>query len=127
MENPLFEQPCRRAVSLEMGGVDHQGAIKRCFVCQLSENFIEDTEPAPPDKAIAQRFVRAVLIRCILSLKSVLDDVDDAADDTPVIYTGSTVGTGKERFDTLQLTFGKIKQGTHGTPPCLLHTLFSFP
>ena len=88
MENPLFEQACRRAVSLEMGGVDHQGAIKRYFVCQLSENFVENTKPAPPDKAIAQRFVRAVLIRCILSLKSVLDDVDDAVDDTPGIHTG---------------------------------------
>ena len=114
MENPLFEQACRRAVSLEMGGVDHQGAIKRCFICQLNENFIKNTEPAPPDKAIVQRFVGAVLIRCIFPLKSVLDDVDDAADDTPVIHTGNTVRTGKERFDTLQLTFGKIKQGTHG-------------
>ena len=87
---------------------------KGVLFCQLSENFVENTEPAPPGKAIAQRFVRAVLIRCILPLKSVLDDVDNAADDTPVIHTGSTVGTGKERFDTLQLTFGKIKQGTHG-------------
>ena len=57
-ESP-FEQACRRAVSLEMGGVDHQGAIKRCFVCQLSENFIENTEPAPPDKAVVQHCVRA--------------------------------------------------------------------
>ena len=119
MENPLFEQNCRRAVSLEMGGVDHQGAIKRCFICQLNENFIENTEPAPLDKAIVQRFVGAVLIRCILPLKSVLDDVDNAADDTPVIHTGNTVRTGKERFDTLQRTFGKIKQGTGDTsvPP----------
>lgn len=101
-----------------MGGVEHQGAIKRCFVYQLSENFIKNTEPAPSAKAIVQRFVGAVLIKCILPLKSVLDDVDDAADDTPVIHTGSTVRTGKERFDTLQLAFGKIKQGTHGTPPC---------
>ena len=87
MENPLFEQACRRAVSLEMGGVDHQGAIK--------ENFVENTKPAPSDKAIAQRFVRAVLIRCILSLKSVLDDVDNAADDTPVIHTGAPWERGK--------------------------------
>lgn len=94
-----------------MGGVDHQGAIKRCFICQLNENFIENTEPAPPDKAIVQRFVGAVLIRCIFPLKSVLDDVDDAADDTPVIHTGSTVRTGKERFDTLQLGFRKDKIG----------------
>ena len=89
MEHHLFKQACRRAVSLEMGGVDHQGAIKRCFSCQLSENFIENTESAPPDESFVQRFVRAVLIRCILPLKSVLDDVDDAADDTPVIHTGS--------------------------------------
>ena len=51
----------------------------------------------------------AGLIRCILPLKSVLDDVDNAAGDTPVIHTGSTVRTGKERFDKLQLTFGKMK------------------
>lgn len=89
MEHHLFKQACRRAVSLEMGGVDHQGAIKRCFSCQLSENFIENTDPAPPDKVIIQVFVGAVLIRCILPLKPVLDDVDDAADDTPVIHTGS--------------------------------------
>ena len=56
-----------------------------------------------------------------------IDDVYDAADDASVIDTRSTVRTGKERFDTLQLAFGKIKQGTHGTPPCLLHTLFSSP
>ena len=36
------------------------------------------------------------------------DDVDDAADDTPVIHTGSTVRTGKEEFDTFQLAFKKI-------------------
>ena len=69
--------------------------------------------------------MRAVLIRNILPLKSVLDDVDDVADDAPVIHTESTVRTGKERFDTFQLVFGKIKQGTHGIPPCFLHTLFS--
>lgn len=88
-----------------MGGVEHLGAIKRYFICQLIENFIKNTEPAPPDKAIVQRFVGAVLIRYILPLKSVLDDVDDAADDMPVIHTGNTVRAGTERFDTLQLTF----------------------
>ena len=103
MENPLFEQTCRRAVSLEIG-VDHQGAIKKCFICQFNENFIENTKPAPPDKAIVQGGVGTVLIRCIFPLKSVLDDVDDAADDTPVIHTGNSVRTGKEWFDTLQLT-----------------------
>ena len=106
---PLFEQACRRAVSLEVGGVEHQGAIKSRLICQFIENFVENSDFAPPDKTVVQGFVRAVLIRCILPLKSVLDDVDNAAGDTPVIHTGSTVRTGKERFDKLQLTFGKMK------------------
>ena len=83
---PLFEQACRRAVSLE---VEHQGAIKSRLICQFIENFVENSDFAPPDKTVVQGFVRAVLIRCILPLKSVLDDVDDAADDTPVIHTGA--------------------------------------
>lgn len=84
-----FEQACRRAVSLEVGGVEHQGAIKSRLICQFIENIVEKSDFAPPDKTVVQGVVRAVLIRCILPLKSVLDDVDDAADDTPVIHTGA--------------------------------------
>ena len=84
---------------------------QKTFCWQLSENFIENTESAPPDESIVQRFVRAVLIRCILPLKPVLDDVYDAADDASVIDTRGTVRTGKERFDTLQLAFRKDKTG----------------
>ena len=62
---------------------------KGVWFANFGEEPAENTEPAPPDKAIVQRFVGAVLIRCILPLKSVLDDVDDAADDTPVIHTGA--------------------------------------
>ena len=96
----LFEQTCHRAESLE------GGAIKRRLICQLSKNFVENSEFTPPNKMVVQGW--AVLIRSILPLKSVLDDVDNTAGDTPVIHTGSTVRTGKERFDTLQLAFGKI-------------------
>ena len=113
-------------MSLEVGGVEHQGAIKSRLICQFIENIVEKSDFAPPDKTVVQGVVRAVLIRCILPLKPVLDDVYDAADDASVIDTRGTVRTGKERFDTLQLAFGKIKQGTHATPPCPLHTLFLF-
>ena len=70
--------------------------------------------------------MRAVLIRNILPLKSVLDDVDDATDDAPVIHTGSTVRMGKERFDTFQLAFGKIKRGTYGNLRASCNTLVFF-
>ena len=59
-------------MSLEVGGVEHQGAI--------IENIFENSDFASPDKTVVQGVVRAVLIRCILPLKSVLDDVDDAAE-----------------------------------------------
>ncbi len=47
---------------------------------------------------------------------------DDVTGNASVIDAWNTVS--KERFDTLQLVFGKIKQGTHGTPPRFLHILF---
>ena len=46
----------------------------------LIENIFENSDFASPDKTVVQGVVRAVLIRCILPLKSVLDDVDDAAE-----------------------------------------------
>ena len=98
-------------VSFEVGGVEHQGAIRRRLICQRIENFVENSAFTPPNKTVVQGFVRAVLIRFILPLKSVLDEIDDIADDAPVIHTGSTVRTGKGRFDTLQLGFRKDKIG----------------
>ena len=71
MENALFEQTCRCAVRLEVGGESIRDAIKRRLICLLSKNFIEHTEFAPPDKPIVQVFVRTVFIRSILPLKSV--------------------------------------------------------
>ena len=103
-----------------MGGVEHQGAIRRRLICQHIENFVENSAFTPPNKTVVQGFVRAVPIRFILPLKSVLDEIDDIADDAPVIHTGSTVRTGKEWFDTFQLAFGKIKQVHAGNLPCLL-------
>ena len=72
-----------------MGGVNHQGTIKWCLVCQLSENSVENTKFAPSDEPIVQRLVGTVFFRRILPLKPVLDDVNDAADDAPVIDTGN--------------------------------------
>lgn len=69
----LFEQTCHRAESLE------GGAIKRRLICQLSKNFVENSEFTPADKPIVQHFVRAVLIRWSFPLKSRLDDVYDDA------------------------------------------------
>ena len=112
-------------MGLEVSGVYHQRAIKGRLVCQLGEDPAENTEPAPPDEPIVQRLVRTIFRGSILSLKSMFDNVKNAADDVPVIGTGDTVRAGKERADPFHLAFGKVKQGTHTTPPCLQYTLFS--
>ena len=70
--------------------------------------------------------MRAVLSRSLPPLKSVLDDVSDTADDASAIDTRSAMGTGKEQFDTFQLTFGKIKQCMHGNLRASCNTLVSF-
>ena len=93
---PFFAQACRRAVGLEVSGVNHQRAIKGRLVCQLGEAPAENTEPAQPDEPIVQRLVRTIFRGSILPLKSMFDNVKNAADDVPVIGTGDTVRAGKE-------------------------------
>lgn len=63
-------------MSLEVGGANHQGAVKRYPVCQFNENIVENTKFAPPDEPIVQRLVWVVFIRSILPLKPVLDNVN---------------------------------------------------
>lgn len=79
-------------MSLEVSGVNHQGTIKRCLVCQPTEK----SEITPPDGPIVQCLARTLFFRGILPLKPVPDGVSDAADDAPVIDTGNTVRTGKK-------------------------------
>ena len=95
-----------------MSGVNHQRAIKGRLVCQLGEDPAENTEPAQPDEPIVQRLLRTIFRGSILPLKSMFDNVKNAADDVPVIGTGDTVRAGKERADPFHLAFGKVKQGT---------------
>ena len=99
---------------------------KGVWFANFGEEPAENTEPAPPDEPIVQRLVRTIFRGSILPLKSMFDNVKNAADDVPVIGTGDTVRAGKERADPFHLAFGKVKQGTHATPPCPLHTLFLF-
>lgn len=78
-------------MGFEVGRIDHQLAIfSRCF-CQLGKNIVEDAPPAPAQKTIVQRFIRAILTRCIFPLRAMFDDVNDAAYDFQVIDAWNTV------------------------------------
>ena len=97
-------------MNLEVSRVNHQRAIKGRLVCQLGENSAENTEVAPSDKLIVQRLVPTIFRGSILPLKSMFDNVKNAADDVPVIGTGDTVRAGKERADPFHLAFGKVSR-----------------
>ena len=76
---------------LEVGRIDHNLAIlSRCF-CQFGKNVVEDAHPAPAQKTIVERLIRAILARRILLLQAMFDDINDAADDFPVIDPRNTM------------------------------------
>ena len=76
---------------LEVGCIDHQSSIfSRCF-CQFGKNIVEDAHPAPTQKTIVQRLVRAILARRVFPLQAMFDDINDAADDFPVIDPRNTM------------------------------------
>lgn len=103
---PLFAQTCRRAVGLEVSGVNHQRAIKGRLVCQLGEDPAENTEPAPPDEPIVQCLVRTIF-REILPLKSMFDNVKNAALTTRLSSASDTVRAGKGLIRSIWLRKGK--------------------
>ena len=80
MENPLFEQACRRAVSLEAGGVEHQGAIKSRLICNLLKIFLITPILLHLTKRLYRGLCGPYSSGASFPLKSVLDDVDDAAE-----------------------------------------------
>ena len=78
-------------MGFEVGRIDHQSSIfSRCF-CQFGKNIVEDAHPAPAQKAIVQRLVRAILARRVFPLQAMFDDINDAAYDFQVIDAWNTV------------------------------------
>ena len=76
---------------LEVGCINHHLAIlSRCF-CQFGKNVVEDAHLAPTQKTIVERFIRAILARRVLPLQAMFDDINDAADDFPVIDPRNTM------------------------------------
>ena len=89
-------------------------AILSCCFCQFGKNIVEDAHPAPAQKTIAERLVRAILTRRVLPLQAMLDDINDAADDFPVVDPRNTMWTWKEGLDTFELFGRKVEKLAHG-------------
>ncbi len=87
MIGPLLHQAGSDAVRLEVGAVDDQQLGNTCIGGQGGEGALEDSHAAPAGKAVVERLVRPVAARRILPHHPIADDVDDPADDPPVIDT----------------------------------------
>ena len=71
-----------------MGRVNHQLIRLSPSGRQGGEDPAEHTHPAPPNKAVVDVLVRAILTRRITPAKTVADDEDNRADNPTVIHTG---------------------------------------
>ena len=100
-----------------MCGINHQACCGAVLLNKLRKNPGEDTQSAPADKTIVESFVWPILARGIFPLQAVLDDIDNAADDTSVIDSRNAMGTRKVAFDTSNLFMRKIKKFFHGILP----------
>lgn len=84
----------------------------RPFSCERGEDAIEDAEPAPADEAIIERLGRPVLLRGVLPLRAVLDDVDDPADYPAIVHPRHAMRQKKMRGNPRHLRFAEKKQIT---------------
>ena len=112
-ERPFFQQACRCSVRFEVSGVNHQSGCGAILLNKLSENFVKEPQPAPADKAVVKRLVWPILGRGVFPLQAVLDDINDPADDAPVINSRNTMRPGKVALDTGNLGARKIKKFLH--------------
>ncbi len=64
-------------------------------------------QAAPADETVVERLVRAVVLRRILPLQAVLDDVDDAADYPTVVYPQNAMRQREVRLDPSHLALAQ--------------------
>ncbi|KQV33404.1 hypothetical protein ASE37_17660 [Rhizobium sp. Root268] len=93
-----------------MCGVDHDALGPGTFTGQCREDAVEHTKAAPANEAVVKRLVRPLILGCILLLKAILDDIDDAADETAIINSGNTMRQGKMRRDPSHLALAHQKK-----------------
>ena len=70
---PFFKQTGCGSVRFHVRGVNHQSGRIAGFPGQLFENSVEHAHPAPADKTVVQRFMRAVFARCVFPSQAILD------------------------------------------------------
>ena len=81
----------------QVRGVDHDALGLGTFTGQRRKDAVEDAKLAPANETVIERLVWPVIFWRILPLQAMLDDIDNAADDTAIINARNTMGQGKIR------------------------------
>ena len=97
-----------------MGAVDLDRVGVAVLASQAAEYLVENPHPAPPDKAVVQCLVWAVLSRRIAPTKPVANDVDDPGDHPPIIGAGNSMRKRKIPAHKGKLAIGQPEQIRHG-------------
>lgn len=106
---PLFEAR-GGAMGLQVSGINHQNVSGvALWLGQFIKNLFEHTILRPSPEAVVERFVRTVFSGGVGPLQSVLNDVDDAAQNLAIIGAVNAAHLWKERSDPLNLFFCKPK------------------
>jgi len=95
----------------QMRGVDHDALRLGALARERFENAVEDAAPAPTHESVVECLVRP--IGRVLRLQTVLDHIDDAADDAPVPDARQAMRQREKRRDHRQLAFAEQKQIIH--------------
>lgn len=105
-KGPLFQQACCCSVRFETASINHQPGCKAILFHKFGKDFVEVPQPTPSDKAI---IVWPIFRRGIFPLEAVLNDINNAADNTSVINSWDSMGTQTIKTDGFQRV-----PGTHG-------------
>jgi hypothetical protein len=74
-------------MGFDMGRVDHLDIPRSTTPCEVTEKPFPDATLRPANEAIIDRGVRTIFRRAIAPSATALDDVNNAADHTTIIYT----------------------------------------
>ncbi len=113
----LRRQARRRPVRLHMGRVDHH----RLDVLRLRGDFRHDrgehAHPAPPLPSVVERLRRAIGRRCVLLHQPIALNVEDPAQNPPVINLGLAERLRKERLQPPNLRLRQPRKIAHHDSP----------
>ena len=81
---------------LDVGGVDHLRVRRTPTAGQFSKQVLPQPAARPAHKAVIDRRRRAILGRAITPAASALENMHNAADDTPIVNPlDPVIGSGK--------------------------------